>query len=70
LEYPPIGSGAFGVVHRATWRGALVAVKQVLIHPARFIETNTSYPQLLVVLNDKQLQEFMHEAQIMAYVLL
>jgi serine/threonine protein kinase len=28
---PPIGYGAFGVVSRATWRGACVAVKKLLV---------------------------------------
>ncbi|KAL6062011.1 Nucleolar protein with MIF4G domain 1 [Balamuthia mandrillaris] len=31
LEEPPIGFGAFGVVYRASWRGAHVAVKKLLV---------------------------------------
>eukprot|EP01087_Luapelamoeba_hula_P017866 TRINITY_DN5673_c0_g1_i2.p1 TRINITY_DN5673_c0_g1~~TRINITY_DN5673_c0_g1_i2.p1 ORF type:complete len:438 (-),score=66.24 TRINITY_DN5673_c0_g1_i2:93-1406(-) len=49
LEQPPIGSGAFGIVYRGTWRGAQVAVKQ-----------------LLVILEDRQLEEFVQEAQLMS----
>lgn len=30
LQVPPIGSGAFGVVSQAQWRGVDVAVKQML----------------------------------------